>query len=321
MLAYIVGEEIIIENIFYEDVEFKLPIGNVQQKKIKFSDDNNFLYHFSIDPSQKCFTYAIYQAKTGKLIEKYRHESNFNNDTKYDIDFARAHIYTIDGGRIVQTNLITGEIIKTFRGPVEEFDRFPITSMAFDPNDKWVAGVYQKSHVAFWKMHGDGKPQTIMDTTTMNPNGVQNLRFMKDEVLMISSLDGIITFWDNARKSILVKLYCLSNGYLWTTPPDEFAPNGWLYTNRTDLIALTSVEENGKVVECIDKEDPRYKDYLQIYNDQEMVMTRLNDFERYQELMENRIQMKARTEHQLLEDSRNDAQSLLLKAGKTEKSV
>lgn len=321
LLAYMVGEEIVIENIFYEDEDLKLPIGNTQQKKIKFSDDNHSLYHFSIDPSQNCFTYAIYQAKTGKLIENYRHESSFNNDTKYDIDFAKAHIYTIDGGRIVQTNLITGEIIKTFRGPVEEFDRFLITSMAFDPNGKWVAGVYQKSHVAFWEMDGDGKPQFIIDTTTMNPNGVQNLCFMKEEVLMICSLDGVITFWDIARKNILAKLYCLSKGYLWTTPPDGFAPNGWLYTNRTDLIALTSVGEDGKVIECIDEEDPRYKDYLHIYNDQEMVMTRLNDFERYQELLKNRIQMKNQTEHKLLEVSRNDAQNLLLKAGKTEKSV
>ncbi|BBB48890.1 WD40 repeat domain-containing protein [Pelolinea submarina] len=321
LLAYIVGGKIIIENVFYEDEELRLPVGNDQEKMIKFSDDNHFLYHFSINPPENCFTYTIYQARTGELIEKYRHESDINNDTKYDIDFARAHLYTIDGGRIIQTDLITGKIIQTFRGPVEDFDRFLITSMAFDPNGKWLAGAYQKSHVAFWEMAGDGKPQLIVDTTTMNPNGIQNLCFMKEEVLMICSVDGVINFWDIARKSLLAKLYCVKEGYLWTTPPDEFAPNGWLHTNRTDLISLTSAAEDGKVIEYISEEDPRCKDYLQIYNDQEMVMTRLNDYERYQELLKNRIQMKDQTEHKLLEKSRNDAQNLLLSAGKMQKSI
>jgi WD40 repeat protein len=320
LLAYIVGAEIIIENVFYEDEELRLPVGNDQEKMIKFSDDNNFLYHFSINPPENCFTYAIYQAATGELIEKYRHETKINNDTKYDIDFAKAHLYTIDGGRIIQTNLITGEIIQTFRGPVEDFDRFLITSMAFDPNGKWLAGAYQKSHVALWEMAGDGKPQLIIDTTTMNPNGIQNLRFMKEEVLMICSVDGAINFWDIARKSLLAKLYCVKEGYLWTTPPDEFAPNGWLYTNRTDLISLTSVEENGKVVEYLTKEDPRFKNYMQIYNDQEMVIARLNDYERYKELLENRIQMKDQTENKLLEESKNNAHQLFLKVGDLKKN-
>ena len=321
LLAYIVGAEIIIENIFYEDEELRLPVGNDQEKMIKFSDDNHFLYQFSINPPENCFTYAIYQARTGELIEKYRHESDINNDTKYDIDFTRAHLYTIDGGRIIQTDLITGETIQTFRGPVEDFDRFLITSMAFDPNGKWLAGAYQQTHVALWEMAGDGKPQLIIDTTTMNPNGVQNLCFMKEEVLMICSVDGTINFWDIAKQSLLAKLYCVKEGYLWTTPPDEFAPNGWLHTNRTDLISFTSVAEDGKVIEYISEEDPRFKDYLQIYNDQEMVMTRLNDYDRYQELLKNRIQMKDQTEHKLLEKSRNDAQNLLLSAGKMQKSI
>ena len=321
LLAYIVGEEIIVENILYERLEYKLSIGDVREIKIKFSDDNNFLYQFSIDPSRKYITYSIYQAKTGNLIKKYRHESIINQDTKFYIDFTQAHLYVIDAGRITQTNLITGETIQTFRGPVEDFDRFSITSMAFVPNGKWLAGAYQQTHVALWKMDGDGKPQLIMDTTTMNPNGIQNLCFMKEEVLMICSLDGVISFWDIARKSLLATLYCVKEGYLWTTPPDEFAPNGWLHTDRTDLIALTSIAEDGKVIEYISENDPRFKDYFQIFNDQEMVMTRLNDYERYQELLKNRIQIKDQTEHRLLEKSRNGAENPLLSAGKMNKSI
>ena len=320
-MAYIVGEEIIVENIYSESLNYEISIGNVRGNKIKFSDDNVFLYHFSFDPSENYFTYDIYQAATGGLIKKYRHERNFDHDTKYDVDFSQAYLYIIDAGKIIQINVITGETIKIFRGPVEDFDRFPITSMAIDPKGKWIAGTYQQSHVALWKMDGDGKPQLIVDTTTMNPNGVQNLCFMKEEALMICSLDGLITFWDIARTAILAKLHCVKNGYLWTTPPDEFAPNGWLHTNRPDFISLTTVEENGKVVEYLSEEDPRFKDYMQIYNDQEMVMTRLNDYDRYEELLKNRIQMKAQTENRLLEDSKNSTHKLLLDVGEMKKNI
>ena len=321
LLAYIAGEEIIVENILYEQLEYKLSIGDVRETKIRFSDDNNFLYQFSISPSRKYISYSIYQAKTGSLIKKYRHENIINQDTKFYIDFTQAHLYVIDAGRITQTNLITGETIQTFRGPVEDFDRFSITSMAFDPNGKWLAGAYQQTHVALWKMDGDGKPQLIMDTTTMNPNGIQNLCFMKEEVLMICSLDGVISFWDIARKSLLATLYCVKEGYLWTTPPDEFAPNGWLHTNRPDLISLTTLDDNEKVVGHLLEEDPRFKEYMQIFNDQEMVMTRLNDYERYQELLKNRIQIKDQTELRLLEKSRNGTENPLLSAGKMQKSI
>ena len=87
------------------------------------------------------------------------------------------------------------------------------------------------------------------------------------------------------------------------------------------LSHVTSVAEDGKVIEYISEDDQRFKDYLQIYNDKEMVMTRLNDYERYQELLKNRIQMKDQTEHKLLEKCRNDAQNLLLSAGKMQKSI
>ena len=121
LLAYIAGEEIIVENILYEQLEYKLSIGDVREIKIKFSDDNNFLYQFSIDPSRKYITYLIYQAKTGNLIKKHRHENIINQDTKFYIDFTQAHLYVIDAGRITQTNLITGEDYSDISGTGRRF--------------------------------------------------------------------------------------------------------------------------------------------------------------------------------------------------------
>ena len=66
--------------------------------------------------------------------------------------------------------------------------------------------------------------------------------------------------------------------------------NGWLHTNRPDLISLIEMnkEDQGNAT-FICEDDQRFKDYMQIYNDQDMVMTRLNDWDRYQELLNIRL--------------------------------
>ncbi len=85
------------------------------------------------------------------------------------------------------------------------------------------------------------------------------------------------------------------------TPPDEFAPNGWLHTDRSDLISLIEMnKEDQDNPTFIDADDQRFKDYMQIYNDREMVMTRMNDWDRYQELLNIRLGNKEHTSAYLL---------------------
>ena len=83
--------------------------------------------------------------------------------------------------------------------------------------------------------------------------------------------------------------------------PDEFAPNGWLYTDRPDLVSLLETDKaDGEKPEYLFEGDKRFDDYLRIYNDGEMVMTRLNDWKRYQQLLQVRLGNKVAMEDHLL---------------------
>lgn len=72
-------------------------------------------------------------------------------------------------------------------------------------------------------------------------------------------------------------MFCnLREGFLWTTPPDEVASHGWLWTNRPELIEIPG---DGK-------QDMTKEQYISLFNDREMVMARIYDPARYRELLE-----------------------------------
>ena len=119
--------------------------------------------------------------------------------------------------------------------------------------------------------------------------------------LIAGNRGGILFFWDYVSGILLATAYNLSDGYLWTTPPDEFAPNGWLHTDRPDLVSLLETDQaDGEKPEYLFEGDKRFDDYLRIYNDGEMVMTRLNDWNRYQQLLQVRLGNKAAMDDHLL---------------------
>ena len=132
---------------------------------------------------------------------------------------------------------------------------------------------------------------------------IRSLAISENEKWLIaSSLDGMLFYWDYETGRLLATSYALDHGYLWTTPPDKFAPNGWLHTDRPDLISLIEMnKEDQQNPNFVYADDPRFKDYMQIYNDQEMVMTRLNDWDRYQELLKIRLGNQERTSEFLLD--------------------
>jgi WD40 repeat protein len=119
--------------------------------------------------------------------------------------------------------------------------------------------------------------------------------------LIVGNRGGILFFWDYVSGVLLATAYNLSDGYLWTTPPDEFAPNGWLHTDRPDLVSLLETDKvDGEKPEYLFEGDKRFDDYLRIYNDGEMVMARLNEWDRYRKLLQIRLGNKVAMEDHLL---------------------
>ena len=54
----------------------------------------------------------------------------------------------------------------------------------------------------------------------------------------------------------------------------------------------------------IPEDDERYKDYMRLYNDGEMVMNRINDWDRYSELLRVRLNNKEAMVDKLLMDGK-----------------
>jgi hypothetical protein len=100
---------------------------------------------------------------------------------------------------------------------------------------------------------------------------------------------------------LLATSYALDEGFLWTTPPDDFAKDGWLYTDRPDLVSLAAIDPLDGHFDYLEENDKRFSDYLQIYNDGEMVMTRIHAWERYQELINLRVGHKTEMDSKLIE--------------------
>jgi len=72
----------------------------------------------------------------------------------------------------------------------------------------------------------------------------------------------------------------VNEGFIWTTPSEKNVPNGWLWTNRLDLISVIECREDGSdPKQVVDKEV--LEDYFKRHNRRKKVMDRINDFNRY----------------------------------------
>jgi WD40 repeat protein len=153
IITYIIGKEITVENIFDQSFLYKIQTNyEGWRSELKFSHDNKYLHYIFLDSTHNILSYIIYHAESGTQIEKYQHQIEIHSEIEYEVDFNRSSLYIIENGKIIQLNIKTREVIKPFSGPSEEFDHFPIKSMAHDPNGKWLAGTYLGSHLALWKM-------------------------------------------------------------------------------------------------------------------------------------------------------------------------
>jgi WD40 repeat protein len=221
---------------------------------------------------------------------------------EYNLDKVERQIYLFD--------LKKDQLLKKFTG--YEAD---VASLLVCHDSQTFISIHQDGEIRKW----DIKTEKCIKIFT-NPKkiaftgGVVSVQISEDnKKLIIVGSKGEIYFWDYQTGELLVKNYNLTNGYLWITPPDDFAPNGWLHTNRPELVSLIEMDkaDQGNPTYILE-DDQRFQEYMQMYNDQEMVMMRLNDFDRYQELLEIRLGNQKRTTEMLLKE--HNPIKLLIKA-------
>ena len=179
-----------------------------------------------------------------------------------------------------------------------------ISAMAIHPEKQVLISVDDDNQMYEWNLHTGESLRTFkgLPPCWWRWRYIRNLEISADGKLLIAaSYDGVISFWDYDSGRFLATSYALDEGYLWTTPPDDFAKNGWLHTDRPDLVSLAAVDPLSGKLEYIPEDDERFKNYMQIHNDGEMVMTRIHDWERYQELLRLRISNKEDVETKMIE--------------------
>jgi len=116
------------------------------------------------------------------------------------------------------------------------------------------------------------------------------LRFNEDGTRLISAgRDGRVCLFDGPGHpagretgdpgyALSATLYSLADGgWLWTTPADGAAVDGWFYTDRPDeVIEVYECEADGAEPRTLPLDDPARRGHVSTYNSRQMVMARIN---------------------------------------------
>lgn len=100
---------------------------------------------------------------------------------------------------------------------------------------------------------------------------------------------------------LLGRLHLVDTGFLWTVPEDgkgeddESSPYFW--TDRKDLITVYEQSKGGSDVRILKPGEQRFEEYFQAHNRQDIVMARINNSAKYDQLVR---QVNAASSHFLL---------------------
>jgi WD40 repeat protein len=88
--------------------------------------------------------------------------------------------------------------------------------------------------------------------------------------------DGTVKFISISTGKLLGTYYNLSKGFLWTIPAAPKGGSGYYWTNRLDLINIEKTFKGKKLPEK-DIDMSQIREYHQVYNNQKIVMSRINN--------------------------------------------
>ncbi len=248
---------------------------------LEFSPDGPWLFSASASLDK---TWRIWDVRTGECLKVIK----VNRDIQiglYGFGFLPDGKSFLLGGvrNISMWHMETGRFI---RQVLDAHEPHMIMGLAVHPNGKsFMTGAWDET-IREWDLE-TGDCLRIFEG---HHRIISALAFSRDGRLLISGSEGgVVNYWDYKTRRLLATAYMVDEGYLWTTPPDDFAKHGWLHTNRPDLVSLIAVDPNNDDFEVVGEDDERFRNYLQIYNDGDMVMARIYNWERYQELLRLRI--------------------------------
>ncbi len=304
-IAYNDGEQIIIRDLRTDKIQCLTAEGLDTLRSLTFTEDGRYLISLDQETLRQWDTASGQCLRTVRLLDFCKvSENNF-----------MSFIHLVDPQKLTFIlgefsfeekppkhlwNALTGHCLQTFEG----YEGGQIVVL---PDGKTFLSYDRQNSITQWSIE-TGECNRKIEGVPENRdfNHIVDLVLYPDQsVLMAATCEGVLYFWDFASGKLLATGYNLPEGHLWTTPPDDFAPNGWLYTDRQDLISLQGVDKHtGEHPELIAEDDERFKDYMRLFNDGEMVMNRINNWGRYRELLRMRLNSKEAMTDKLLMDGK-----------------
>lgn len=111
---------------------------------------------------------------------------------------------------------------------------------------------------------------------------VKSVALSPDERTLFAAFsDGTVRIIDMGSAAVLCGLWNVEEGFFWFTPPDEHAPEGWVWTDREDLLHVVEEDNEGKVLGAIPFSDERRRAYIHTRNNAKMVLARLKGLDEY----------------------------------------
>ncbi len=244
---------------------------------IKFSQDGHRLVSGSASLDK---TWRVWDVQTGECLKAFNGRSE-GQIGMYAIAFLPGGKRFLLSGvsKVSMCDIETGQHI---RKVIEHHEPHMIMALAVHPDRKtFVTGAWGEN-IRLW----DLETGILLRVYEGHQRFVSSLTFSQNGRLLISGSEGgVVNYWDYDSGELLATAHNVDAGYLWTTPPDDFATNGWLFTDRPDLVSLKAMNQETGSLEYISEDDERFINYMRLYNDGEMVMNRINEWTRYKELL------------------------------------
>ncbi|OPX93400.1 MAG: WD domain, G-beta repeat [Syntrophorhabdus sp. PtaB.Bin006] len=111
---------------------------------------------------------------------------------------------------------------------------------------------------------------------------VKSVALSPDERTLFAAFsDGTVRIIDMGSTAVLCAFWNVKEGFFWFTPPDEHAPEGWVWTDRDDLLHVVEEDNEGRVLGAVPFGEERRRAYIHTRNNAKMVQARLKGLDEY----------------------------------------
>ncbi len=191
----------------------------------------------------------------------------------YFLPGSKGLVACTSGGRVLVWNPSTFEIEKSL-----EDHGCTIVSMTRENDERHILTGTSDGEIKRWDLKSGRRDIVYSD----KGRAAGPIALTPDERLICAAFeDGTVRFIERKGSVVLCAALNIDNGFFWFTPPEEHAPDGWVWTNRDELLHVVRMSPDGRVLGAVPLDDARRRAYCATRNNPVMVKERLKGVESY----------------------------------------